>query len=415
MKTIVLVCDDVNDHGNGTSNSARQFAEELQRRGFEVRLVGIGAPEFSVREQRIPLVSFLAHKQRMRLAHADKAVLARALDGADLVHVYLPFSLERLAVRMARSRHIPVTAGFHLMPQNVLYSAGLVGKIPWLRRLTSNWLYTLFWKQMYRWVSDIHVPSRMGKTQLVEHGYTNRIHVFSNGVNPRFTEVLAPDSAKEKVGAEVQTEAVQQQAEPLQHLAKPHQHRSEPLHQSARAGQMMKIITSGRLAGEKDYDTFMGALALCKHRAHISVQMCGTGPKYHHLRALARREKLENFTISYLSSRALQRALNGADLFVHPALVELESLSVLEALACGVVPVISDSQLSAASQFALHQRSLFAAGNAKQLAQQIDWWYEHPSVRAEYSARYAQLAREKYSLHASVDAFLAMAKQATRM
>ena len=51
MKTIVLVCDDVNNHGNGTSNSARQFAEELQRRGFEVRLVGIGAPEFSVREQ----------------------------------------------------------------------------------------------------------------------------------------------------------------------------------------------------------------------------------------------------------------------------------------------------------------------------------------------------------------------------
>lgn len=88
---------------------------------------------------------------------------------------------------------------------------------------------------------------------------------------------------------------------------------------------------------------------------------------------------------------------------------------MLEALACGVVPVISDSELSAASQFSLHQRSLFAAGNAKQLAQQIDWWYEHPNERAEYSARYAQLAREKYSLHASVDAFLAMAKQATRM
>ena len=67
MNTIVLVCDDVNDHGNGTSNSARQFAEELQRRGFEVRLVGIGAPEFSVREQQIPLVSFLAHKQRICL------------------------------------------------------------------------------------------------------------------------------------------------------------------------------------------------------------------------------------------------------------------------------------------------------------------------------------------------------------
>lgn len=401
MKTIVLVCDDVSDHGNGTSNSACQFASELQRRGFDVRLVGVGAPEFAVREEHIPLVTFLAHKQRMRIAHADRTVLAQALEGADLVHVYLPFRLERLAVHMAHARHIPVTAGFHLMPENVLYSAGMVGQIPWLRETVSSWLYRLFWKRLYRFVSDIHVPSRMGKVQLLKHHYTHRIHVFSNGVNPRFTASSVSSVVSPRIG--VSTDGLSRSKE---------RGKDAPEVQVPEVSRPIRIITSGRLAGEKDYDTLLRALAVSKHRDDLSVLLCGTGPRYHHLLVEAAKYKLKNVTISYLNSQELEKNLRGSYLFVHPALVELESLSVLEALACGAVPVIAQSPLSAASQFALHARSLFPARDVRMLAEQIDWWCDHPEVHAEYSSRYAQMVREEYSLSASVDAFLAMAESA---
>ena len=43
--TIVLVMDTIGNKGNGTSNSALQYAHELERQGHHVRLVGIGAPE----------------------------------------------------------------------------------------------------------------------------------------------------------------------------------------------------------------------------------------------------------------------------------------------------------------------------------------------------------------------------------
>ena len=42
--TIALVVDTVGNQGNGTSNSALQWAAELERQGHHVRLVGIGAP-----------------------------------------------------------------------------------------------------------------------------------------------------------------------------------------------------------------------------------------------------------------------------------------------------------------------------------------------------------------------------------
>ena len=43
--TIAMVVDTSGNRGNGTSNSALQWAQELERQGHHVRLVGIGAPE----------------------------------------------------------------------------------------------------------------------------------------------------------------------------------------------------------------------------------------------------------------------------------------------------------------------------------------------------------------------------------
>ena len=52
--TIALVVDTVGNQGNGTSNSALQWAAELERQGHHVRLVGIGAPEYPARVNKVP-------------------------------------------------------------------------------------------------------------------------------------------------------------------------------------------------------------------------------------------------------------------------------------------------------------------------------------------------------------------------
>lgn len=46
------------------------------------------------------------------------------------------------------------------------------------------------------------------------------------------------------------------------------------------------------------------------------------------------------------------------------------------------------------------------------MAEQIDWWIDHPDVLAVWSKRYAEHTEEHYSLDTSVRAFAHMASQA---
>ena len=93
-------------------------------------LVGIGAPEYPARVNRVPLVSWVAAKQLMQFAEPSDALFRTAFQGVDVVHIYMPFKFGRRAAKVAHQMGIPVTAGFHLQPENVLYSAGLYVAFP---------------------------------------------------------------------------------------------------------------------------------------------------------------------------------------------------------------------------------------------------------------------------------------------
>ena len=74
----------------------------------------------------------------------------------------------------------------------------------------------------------------------------------------------------------------------------------------------------------------------------------------------------------------------------------------MEAFACGIVPVISDSKLSATSQFALTPNCKFKAGNYKDLAKKIEYWYEHEDEKKDYEKKYIESAKG-YSLEECSD------------
>lgn len=93
--------------------------------------------------------------------------------------------------------------------------------------------------------------------------------------------------------------------------------------------------------------------------------------------------------MGFYGQEELLRLLNSCDLYVHASDAEIEGISCMEALACGLVPVIANSPLSATPQFALDDRSLFQAGNAGDLADKIDYWIEHPEERAAQGRAYA--------------------------
>ena len=88
LLTIAMVVDSIGSQGNGTSNSALQWAQELERQGHTVRLVGIGAPVYAARVHHVPLVSWVAAKQQMQFAQPSDALFRSAFSGADVVHIH---------------------------------------------------------------------------------------------------------------------------------------------------------------------------------------------------------------------------------------------------------------------------------------------------------------------------------------
>lgn len=376
--TLALVLDSFGNRGNGTSNSAIQYAQGLEALGHQVRLVGVGSTDYPARVHRIPLVSHVAARQQMSFARADPELFRRAFAGVDLVHIYEPFAFGRAALAQARSMGIPVTAGFHIQPENITYSAGPLRYLPGVDAA----IYRLFRFWLYDHVRHIHVPTQLTADLLRSHGYKAHLHVISNGYQPRFN----PGDRYERGRYERQ-----------------------------RPDRLIQVVASGRLAREKDHLTLIRALALCRNRRRISLTIAGTGPMERRLKAEAARQlNGTQVSIGFHHNTTMPDLLRQADLLVHPSIADLESVSVLEGMACGAVPVIAQSDLSAAGHFALVEHSLFPVGKAQALAAQVDWWIDHPDALAVWSRRYAEHAKEYYSLDASVRAFAKMVMQVAK-
>ena len=369
--TIAMVVDTSGNRGNGTSNSALQWAEELKRQGHTVRLVGVGAPEYPARVNHVPLVSWVAKKQQMQFAEPSDTLFRTAFQGVDVVHIYTPFRFGQHACKVAKKMGIAVTAGYHVQPENITYSAGPLKYIPGI----DSFIYWLFNLWLYRKIDHVHVPTELGASLLRSHGYKAKLHVISNGYEARFTPKTQHDAGK---------------SAPI------------PFH----------IVSSGRLTNEKNHVALIQAIARCRHAQDIELTIAGTGPLKKKLQRLASRLLSRPASIGFHKNAEMPALLRSGDLLVHPSIADLESVSVIEGMAAGLVPVIASSPLSAAGQFALRDESLFPVDDVEALARRIDWWIDHPDELSKWGKIYAEHTKEYYSVEASVHKFIAMEREA---
>lgn len=348
---IVFVIDNYGDLNNGTTATARRYAEELQKRGHEVTILSVGAMnggKTGVSKMKIPLFQPLIEKQGFYFARPNDEAYYRAFKDADIIHFFLPTWFCRRGEFIARQMKIPTVSAFHLQPENVSYSVGF-GK----SKRANDVIYRYFYNSFYNRFRYIHCPSNMIAEQLKEHGYDAEFRVISNGVNDFFRPV------KTKRPGYLEGKII--------------------------------LLMVGRLSGEKRQDLLIEAVQYSKYRDQIQLVFAGQGPMEKKYRKMCK--NLKNQPIfKFFSQHELLQMYNICDLYIHASDAEIEGISCLEAMACGAVPVISDSRLSATKSFALHPNCLFSAGNARSLAEKIDYWIEHPEERRRMSRIYAEKA-----------------------
>ena len=104
---------------------------------------------------------------------------------------------------------------------------------------------------------------------------------------------------------------------------------------------------------------------------------------------------------------------NIADLYVHAASIEIEGMTILEAMGCGLPLLIADSPKSAAKQFALDEKSLFNFEEVSDLVSKVDYWVENPDKLRKAKEQYLELSsgyRIEYSYEKLVKQYLKIAR-----
>lgn len=368
---IVFVIDSWHD-GNGAIVSTKRTVKELLKRGYEITVVSTGKHECEHEFVEIPGFYLAPVKESMEnmgflFGKGKKSILQKAFQGADLVQIQFPFFLARKAVKIAKKMNIPVIGACHIQPQNIISAMGKEDAF------MEKMFYKLFNFCLFKQVGHIHCPSEFASKMLKDQGSKATMEVISNGI--------------------------------------PNEYQVKNLEKPKWFEDKFVIMNVGRHAMEKRQELLIDGVLRSKYKDKIQLLLCGKGEDTLKLRKRGEELPVKPF-IEYVSLEDKIHYLNCADLYLHSSVVELESLSCLEAIGCGLPCLIGDSPHSAASQFALDDRFLFEMDNPDDIGRKIDVIIENRENMKEIREATLKMA-ERYRFDRCTDSMEACYEKIT--
>jgi 1,2-diacylglycerol 3-alpha-glucosyltransferase len=365
-----MVIDSYDDSKNGAVISTKRFVR-LLRDIYDITIITTGAP--GPGKVLVPAFYPVGVKKIMKKMHTplgfpSHRVLKKAIREADIVHIQFPFLLAMNSVRIARKMEIPVISTFHIQAEHLAMNAGIHSEK--FIRLT----YKLWINKIYNKSDMVICPSRFAEEELKNYGLTAPSVVLSNGILPMFRPmpVQRPELMKDR----------------------------------------FIILSVGRFAPEKRQELIIHAIGKSAYRENIQLILIGQGPIQEKLSAHG--ESLPNRPVFLtLQEEELVPYYNMADLYIHAATVEVECMSVLEAMGCGLPVLIADSRKSATKQFAISPDSLFTSDDPDDLSKKIDYWIENPDKLKKQKELYfmsSQHYRIENSFEKLVEVYRGVAK-----
>lgn len=383
---ILIVINNFHMTGNGMAASARRTTMYLKEAGHEVRvLAGPNPdpegpqPEFLLKEYIFPVFQFLVEAQGYHYATSDKKVIAQAVEWADIVHLEEPFTLEYKTIKIAEAMGKPLTATYHIHPENITCHWGPLFYLKGLNRT----ILRIITKYIFNHCAAVQCPTESVLDRMRRYHSSSRLEVISNG--------LVPD------------ECIRPSELPADYMD---------------AERPLKVIFIGRLSKEKDQMTLLESMRYSLYARRIQLHFAGIGDAEKKIKRKSQKLCEDGVLkyppiFSFEDKDGLMKLAAEADLAVHCAYIEVEGLSIMEAMQQGVVPVIAEGRYSGTSQFALDRRSIFPARNPEALANRIDYWLSHPQERWDTGQRYVQ-AMKAYDIRQSVKKLVALFEEAKR-
>ena len=342
---ILIVNETLNDEtNNGTAIATVNLINYLKNRGDEVRILCADESKkgldgyFVAPSLNVLMFNNYVKKNGVVLAQADKKVIEEACKFADYIHIMLPLHLGAKTAQYAYQINKPVTAGFHMQAQNLSSHVFMQNN-----NMFNKIVYKHIYKHLYQYCDAIHYPTKFIEDIFEENiGLKTKAYIVSNGINDYVVkkEVKKPNEFKDKI----------------------------------------VILSTGRYTKEKDQITLLKAINLSKHKKDILVILAGQGPLEKKYKKYVKKQRI-NHIFKFYGRKEIVDIINMADLYVHPALMELEGIAALEAMCCGKMSIVSDSTLAAPKLFAANNDCIFKHHNPKDLANKIDYYIDNPEEK----------------------------------
>ena len=285
---------------NGVVTAINTLRDSLEQRGHEVVIF---APRHRSHEDnddrvvRLPSITWSTWGYPLLsplVGNTD--VLAGG--GFDIVHSHHPFTMSRLATRLARRHGLPIIYTFHTMLSEY-------GKyVPLLSKVASRWLTSAFLRHCAE-VDCVTASTSAVRDFMREQGVRTRIATVPLGV-PLMSP--SPDG------------------------------RDRVRHMLGLAPEMPTLLYAGRLAREKRVDLLFRAIAQLRRTHEFRLCVAGSGPTERSLRRLAQRLDICSRVIFCGSVPHGQMAdyYAAADLFVFPSPTDTMGLVLVEAMGAGL-------------------------------------------------------------------------------
>ena len=381
---ILFVLNNIYTSGNGLVASARRTIAYLREAGHEVRIVSgpnhknpEEKPDYLLQDYIFPIVQPIIASQGYQFSQSDLPLMEEAAKWADIVHLEEPFVIEDRMIKICKKLGKPVTCTYHLHPENITNSLGpLVHWKALNRKILTSWRDLTFNHCDY-----VQCPTENVLDRLRRYHIKTPCEVISNG--------LVPDAC------------IRPETPPADYESP-----ERPL----------KLVYIGRLSREKDQPTLLEAMKFSRFAKRIQLCFAGLGPSKKKIKRMAHRLYKTGVLayepiFTFEDRDGLRKLAASADLCVHCATIEVEGLSIMEAMQQGAVPVIAQGRYSGTSQFALDRRSVFPEQNPEALANRIDYWLSHPKERWEMGKKYVR-HMEEYDIRKSVEQLVGMFQKA---
>lgn len=299
---------------NGVTTHVKTLKEGLEALGHQVLVVTADPKVFEHRLEngvlRCPAMELKEiYGFGLALSHSIRRMELLRGFSPDVVHAHTEFGIGRSAVRLAQEMNIPMVYTLHTMWDEYLHYVASPSFLPAARKLSHS-----YFRSFANHADAIIGPSGKSRDFLHICGVRRKISVIPNAVE-------LDHFSRQKADAMI----------------------VEKLHQTFGFQKNDTILCfCGRLGQEKSVDLLLKFFAqCCKINNHIKLLIIGDGPARTELEKLSRQLKTAHMVIfaGEVPHDTIREMYACCDLFVTASRSEVNSISMLEAMAMGL-PVL---------------------------------------------------------------------------